>query len=222
MAKPARHADSSAPGCHALLLRVLELHGYPQVPPARIVSLNHEDSLDGKMEPLDKTHAVYCGSFDPLTLGHLDIVTRGAKLFGSLTIGVGINPDKRAFFEPERRVELISNVVADFDNVNVKSFDGLTVDFVRSLNAGVLLRGVRSLSDTESEFTMSMANSVLAPDVETVFLVAKEGLSHISSTLIKQVASMSRDDTARKLEAFLPASIIKPVLTQVAAIRAAG
>ena len=140
------------------LCRTAPSCNYPQLRAARIVSLNAEESLDVKMNALDRTHAVYCGSFDPLTLGHLDIIRRGAGLFATLTVAVGINPDKKPLFEPERRVSLITRAVGEFDNVQVRSFGGLAVDFAMSLNAGVLLRGVRSLSDTESEFTMSLAN----------------------------------------------------------------
>ncbi len=168
------------------------------------------------MGNLKRSHAVYCGSFDPLTLGHLDIIRRGASLFEQLTVGIGINPDKQPLFTPPERVALTREVTQEFDNVRVESFEGLAVDFVTAQEAGVMLRGVRSLSDTEAEFTMSLANSVLAPDLESVFLMANEKFSHISSTLIKQIARMSRGNTADKLQAFVPAAIIKPLLERVA------
>lgn len=167
------------------------------------------------MSTLIRSHAVYCGSFDPLTLGHLDIIERGARLFEKLTVGVGINPDKQPLFGPERRVELTELAVADFANVQVCSFRGLTVEFATSVSAGVLLRGVRSLSDTETEFTMSLANTVLNPELESVFLMAREKYSHISSTLIKQIAFMSSDGAADKLAAFVPEPLIEPLLEQV-------
>ncbi len=167
------------------------------------------------MSTLVRSHAVYCGSFDPLTLGHLDIIRRGARLFERLTVGVGTNPDKKPLFGPEYRVELTRSTVAGLPNVDVRSFHGLTVDFARSVEAGVLLRGVRSLSDTETEFTMSLANSVLDPDLESVFLMASEKYSHISSTLIKQIAFMSGDAAGDKLAAFLPEDVIAPLLQQV-------
>ena len=162
-----------------------------------------------------RSHAVYCGSFDPLTLGHLDIIQRGAGLFERLTVGIGINPDKQPLFEPERRVELTRLAVADQSNVEVQSFQGLTVDFATAVGAGVLLRGVRSLSDTETEFTMSLANTVLNPELESVFLMAREEYSHISSTLIKQIAFMSADGAAGKLASFVPEPIIEPLLERV-------
>ncbi len=164
---------------------------------------------------MNRSHAVYCGSFDPLTLGHVDIIRRGAALFDRLTVGIGINPDKRPMFSPAERVALTGRVLAGFSNVDVASFEGLAVDFVNGLDAGVLLRGVRSLSDTEAEFTMSLANSVLAPHLETVFLMAGERFAHISSTLIKQIVQMSQADTGAKLTAFVPQEIIEPLLERV-------
>lgn len=167
------------------------------------------------MTTLIPSHAVYCGSFDPLTLGHLDIIRRGARLFRNLTVGIGINPDKRPLFEPQRRVEMTELAVADLSNVSVRSFQGLAVDFASSVGAGILLRGVRSLSDTETEFTMSLANSVLDPNLESVFLMAREKYSHISSTLIKQIAFMSADGAADKLISFVPEVLIEPLMEQV-------
>lgn len=164
------------------------------------------------MPTLNARHAVYAGSFDPLTLGHRDIIRRGATLYERLTVAVGINPEKRPLFSPEERVDLIRQVVAPMGNVDVAMFEGLTVRFVRDRGAAVMLRGVRTLTDIESEFTMSLANRVLAPEIETVFLTASERYTHISSTLIKQVALMGRDETAALLADFVPPEII-PVLT---------
>lgn len=174
------------------------------------------------MASFDRSHAVYCGSFDPLTLGHVDIIRRGADLFGRLTVGVGINPDKQPLFSPEERVELLRGTLSDLENVDVQSFEGLAVDFVRSLGAGVMLRGIRSLSDTETEFTMSLANSTLAPQLESVFLMSSEKYTHVSSTLIKQIAQMSDSGTAAKLKAFVPESVIGPLVDRVASLRSAG
>ena len=164
------------------------------------------------MGNLNRSHAVYCGSFDPLTLGHLDIIRRGANLFETLTVGIGINPDKQPLFTPEERVSLTREATSELSNVEVAAFQGLAVDFVKSRNAAVMLRGVRSLSDTEAEFTMSLANSVLAPELESVFLMAHEKFSHISSTLIKQIARMSSGDTAEKLKDFVPQEMIEPLV----------
>lgn len=106
----------------------------------------------------DPHHAVYAGSFDPVTLGHLDIVRRGANVFDRLTVGIGINPDKRPLFSPDERQSLMQRVFDGLDNVEVRCFEGLTVDFVRDCGAGVMLRGIRTLTDIESEFTMALAN----------------------------------------------------------------
>lgn len=160
-------------------------------------------------------HAVYVGSFDPPTLGHLDIIRRGARLFDKLTVGIGINPDKKPLFDPQERLELVSKIAADLPNVEVLCFEGLTVNFATSLGASVLLRGVRTVSDIEMEFTMALTNHVLASTIETVFLMASEKYSHISSTLIKQIASLGRDQAEKNLKDFVPKAVIKPLMTKV-------
>lgn len=166
------------------------------------------------MPSLNPRHAVYVGSFDPPTLGHHDIIRRGAGIFERLTVGVGINPDKRPLFSPEERVTLLRQVCAPFPNVEVTSFEGLAVRFIRERGAAVMLRGVRTLTDIEAEFTMSLANRVLAPDIETVFLTPGEKYTHISSTLIKQVAQMGKDDAAVLLADFVPPEIIAPLMAK--------
>ena len=164
--------------------------------------------------PLNPRHAVYVGSFDPLTLGHNDIIRRGAGIFERLTVGVGINPDKRPLFSSEERVNLIRQVVAPLKNVEVTSFEGLAVRFVRNCGAAVMLRGVRTLTDIESEFTMSLANRVLASDIETVFLTAGEKYTHISSSLIKQVAQFGREEATSLLRDFVPDEVIAPLVAK--------
>ena len=163
-------------------------------------------------EQLSPKHAVYVGSFDPLTLGHVDIIQRGAKVFEKLTVGIGINPDKKPLFSPEERIELTRQVLAPLKNVQVACFEGLAVNFVKECGAEVMLRGVRTLTDIESEFTMSLANRALAPEIETVFLMSGEKYTHISSTLIKQIAQMGRNDTKAQLLAFVPEEIVDPLL----------
>lgn len=157
---------------------------------------------------LSPRHAVYVGSFDPLTLGHEDIIRRGARLFDKLTVGIGINPDKKPLFSPDERVELCREVLSDLPNVSVDCFEGLAVDFVKLCRAQIMLRGVRTLTDIESEFTMSLANRTLAPEIETVFLMSSDKYTHISSTLIKQIAQMGREGSARQLRDFVPSAII--------------
>lgn len=161
---------------------------------------------------LDPCHAVYVGSFDPLTLGHEDIIRRGAKLFDRLTIGVGVNPDKKTLFTSQERMDLIRQVIPSLENVEVLTFEGLAVDFVRSCGSGVMLRGVRTLTDIESEFTMSLANRALAPDIESVFLMSSERYTHISSTLIKQIAQLGQETAAGHLTEFVPEPVIEPLM----------
>ena len=158
-------------------------------------------------EPLQNAEtAVYTGSFDPITLGHLDVVQRAARIFRSVIVGVGINPDKNPLFTLDERVDLVRASVAHLPGVRVEHFDGLAVSFVRRHAARVLLRGMRSLTDIEAEFTMSLANRKLAPDVETVFLMADAQYSHISSSLLKQITPLADDDA---LSQFVP----RPVVT---------
>lgn len=165
-------------------------------------------------QTLDNRHAVCVGSFDPVTLGHADIIARGAKVFDRLTVGIGVNPDKQPLFSSEERIELMRQVLAPLKNVTVVSFDGLAVNFVRECKAAVLLRGVRSLMDIDSELTMSLTNRSLAPEIETVFLMANENYSHISSTLIKQIARFGREDAAERLRAFVPEPVVGSLIAK--------
>jgi pantetheine-phosphate adenylyltransferase len=147
--------------------------------------------------------AVYTGMFDPIHFGHVDIIRRGSRLFDRLVVGVGINPDKMSFFSLEERVQLVKHVAASLSNVEVLPFTDLAVRFVREVGARVMLRGLRTLSDMEYEFTMSLTNLALDPEIETAFLMAKEEYSHISSTLIRQIAAFEGP-----LHKFVPSEII--------------
>ncbi len=162
-------------------------------------------------QQLSPHHAVYVGSFDPLTLGHEDIIRRGSRIFDRLTVGIGINPEKQPLFSPEERLELIRSVLKPMPNVDVQCFEGLAVSFVRSCGAAIMLRGVRTLTDIDAEFTMSLTNRTLAPDIESVFLMSSERYTHISSTLIKQIAQMGQDDGWRQLKEFVPSAVIDPL-----------
>jgi pantetheine-phosphate adenylyltransferase len=143
--------------------------------------------------------AVYTGTFDPVHWGHLDIIERGSRLFERLIVGVGINPDKQTLFTTDERVRLIREVTRGWSNVEVLAFQGLAVTFVRQCGARVVLRGLRTLSDMEYEFTMSLMNRNLDSEIETVFLMAKEEFSHVSSSLLRQIATLGGD-----LSKFLP------------------
>ena len=153
----------------------------------------------------DRT-AVYTGSFDPITLGHLDVIERAARIFDGIVVGVGINPDKQPLFSLEERVALVQASVARLPNVRVELFSGLSVAFVRAQHATVLLRGVRSLTDIEAEFTMTLANRRLDPGVETVFLMADAAYSHISSSLLKQITPLADDEALLR---FVPPQVVK-------------
>ena len=155
---------------------------------------------------LDPRVAVYTGTFDPVHFGHSDIIHRSSHLFDRLIVGVGVNPDKDTLFTLDERVTLIRAVAADCPNVEVRSFPGLAVRAVREAGARVMVRGLRTLSDMEYEFTMSLMNLNLDPDIETVFLMAKEEYSHVSSSLLRQIATLGGD-----LSKFLP-PVVKDAL----------
>ena len=163
---------------------------------------------------LDRRHAVYVGRFDPLTLGHVDIIRRGAVLFDRLTVGIGINPDKVPLFSSEERLELTRRVFADVDNVDVQCFRGLAVSFVKACGGAVMLRGIRTLTDIEAEFTMSLANRVLEPGLETAVLMSSDKFTHISSSLIKQIAQLGGDGSGKQLKGFVPPEVIQPLLAK--------
>jgi pantetheine-phosphate adenylyltransferase len=160
--------------------------------------------------------AVYTGSFDPITLGHLDVIGRASQIFEALVVGVGINPEKQPIFSLEERVRLVRESVAGLPNVRVELFSGLSVDFVRQQGAAVLLRGVRSLTDIDAEFTMTLANRKLDPQIETVFLMADAEYSHISSSLLKQITPLADDAALLK---FVPPPVVAPLRRQLGSAR---
>ena len=157
--------------------------------------------------------AVYTGSFDPITLGHLDVIERASRIFNHIVVGVGINPDKQPLFDQEERVKLVETAVAYLDNVTVRRFHGLSVTFVREQKAQIVLRGVRSLTDIEAEFTMTLANRMLDPGIETVFLMADAQYSHISSSLLKQITPLANDIALGK---FVPPAVVKALRAKLA------
>jgi pantetheine-phosphate adenylyltransferase len=136
--------------------------------------------------------AIFPGSFDPITNGHLDVVRRSMKLFDELIIAVGRSPVKNQLFTPEERVEMIAELIVDMPSVSVESFEGLTVEYAAKKKADVILRGLRSLTDVHYEFQLAMTNRAVA-GIETVFIMTGEQYGFTSSTLIRQVASLGGD-----------------------------
>ena len=140
--------------------------------------------------------AIYPGSFDPITYGHIDLIKRAAEVFDEVIIAVAQNTQKNTLFTIKERVEMVSESISSIDRVCVESFKGLVIDFARSKNANVLIRGVRMVSDFEYELQMALTNRRLDERVETVFLMPSEGYSFLSSALIKQVVSLGADVTS--------------------------
>lgn len=136
------------------------------------------------------TIAVYPGTFDPLTYGHMDIIERAAALFDKLIVGIYENPDKQPLFPLEQRVRLVEEAVTGLPNVHVKAFKGLTVDFIHQVGGKVMIRGLRAGSDFEREFEMALMNKKLAPDIELLCLMTSSQYQFLSSSLIKEVAKL--------------------------------
>jgi len=141
----------------------------------------------------NKNIALYPGTFDPITNGHIDLIKRATKLFDSVVVAIAASSKKNPKFSLEERVELAEKVLTDCPNVTVKSFDILLIDFARQQDATVLIRGLRAVSDFEYEFQLASMNRNLAPDLESVFLMPADEYSFISSSLVKEVAALGGD-----------------------------
>ncbi len=150
---------------------------------------------------------VYPGSFDPVTLGHEDIIRRAATLFDHLYVAVMHNPKKQGCFTLEERMLLLRKMTVDLPNVTVDCWDGLMVDYARSKHAVAVVRGLRAVSDFESEMTMSQVNSHLLPEVETIFLMTRPEHSYISSSAVREAAKFGAD-----IRAFVPACIADDII----------
>ena len=137
-----------------------------------------------------KRKAVYPGSFDPITNGHVDLIKRASRLFDLVYVAVAHNYDKRPLFSVEERVDMVKDAVVSIDNVVVEDFDGLAVDYARSKGVKIILRGLRMISDFEYEFQMALTNRKLAGDIETIFLMPNESYSYLSSKLIKEAGAL--------------------------------
>jgi pantetheine-phosphate adenylyltransferase len=139
------------------------------------------------------TIALYPGSFDPITFGHLDVMERAAKLFDKLIIAVAHNEEKRPLFTAVERTAMIRESIASHNNVEIVSFDGLLVDFAKKSGATAVVRGLRAVTDFEYEFQMALMNKILSPELETVFLASREAYTYLSSRVIKEVAKLGGD-----------------------------
>ncbi len=166
------------------------------------------------MTELDPRIAVYPGSFDPITLGHLNVMERASRLFDRLIVGIGVNIHKFPMFDAKEREELIRQSTPHLTNIEIRTFRGLAVNFVRECGAKIMIRGVRPITDIAAEITMMMANRRLAPDVETLFMIADGELAHVSSSLIKEIAPIASDE---ELSRFLPPPVVTALRAKLAA-----
>ena len=148
--------------------------------------------------------AIYPGSFDHVTYGHIDLIKRAQDIFSEVTVAVAHNPYKKPLFSAKERVEMLKKVTADMPGITVVDFDGLIVNYARKIRAKVLIRGLRMISDFEYEFQMALTNRKLASDIETVFLMPQESYCYLSSKLLKEAASLGAD-----LSSFVPDFIEK-------------
>ncbi|HAT02568.1 MAG TPA: pantetheine-phosphate adenylyltransferase [Oribacterium sp.] len=136
---------------------------------------------------------IYPGSFDPVTYGHLDIIERSSKIVDHLIVGVLINKAKTSLFSMEERVKMIQDLTKDYGNVEVRAFDGLTVNLARECGANVIVRGLRAVTDFEYELQLAQTNKVIAPDIDTIFLTTNLKYSYLSSSMVKEIASYGGD-----------------------------
>ena len=150
--------------------------------------------------------AIYAGSFDPVTFGHLDIIRRSSSIVDELIVGVLVNRAKSPLFSVEERVNMLREVTKDLQNVKIESFSGLLVDFAKKLNANVLVRGLRAVTDFEYELQMAQTNHVICPQVDTMFLTTNLEYAYLSSTIVKEVASYGGD-----ISAFVPENVMNYV-----------
>ena len=152
-----------------------------------------------------KLKALFPGSFDPFTAGHLNILTRALGMFDEVTVAIGINQDKRGFFSNEQKIEIIKQAVKGLENVDVIEYDGLTVDICRQLGVRHIVRGVRNMLDFENERAIADANRRIAPDIETIIIPTARAFAHISSSAVRDILR-HRGDTSL----FLPEGVILP------------
>lgn len=155
---------------------------------------------------MDNRLCIYPGSFDPVTLGHLDIIERVSRLFPSVRVAVLDNPEKHPAFSVADRIAMLGKACAHLQNIQIDSFSGLLVDYMRKTGAGIVIRGLRAVTDFESEFQMAQVNRQMAKSVETMFLMTSPDYAYISSNVVKQVAAFGGD-----VSMFVPASILPDI-----------
>src|SRR5580698_4706070 len=154
--------------------------------------------------------ALYPGTFDPPTNGHVDLIQRGAKIFDQLTVAILVNPVKNPLFTVEERVEMLREVTGSIGNVSIATFDGLMVEFARKQEATAVLRGIRAISDYEYEFQMALMNRRLAPEIETVFLQPAGRYSFVSSRMVKEVVAFGGD-----VSGLVPTNVLKKLRARI-------
>lgn len=154
------------------------------------------------------------GSFDPVTLGHIDIIKRASKMFDNVIVGVLVNSSKTPVFSIDERIELLKEVTQELDNVEVVSFDGLLAEYCRSRNVDAIVKGLRAVSDFEYEFQMAITNKKLNPSLETIFLTADSDSMYLSSSMVREVASMGGD-----ISNFVPACVHDKIVERMNSIR---
>ncbi len=161
-------------------------------------------------DDVNTVKAIYPGSFDPLTNGHLDLIARGAKIFDHLVVAILKNSEKSPLFDVPERLEMLTEATREIENVSVSTFDGLLIDFVRAEQAQAIVRGIRAISDYEYELQMALMNRRLAPELETVFMMPAEKYSYLSSRLVKEVFRLGGS-----VDGLVPAIVIDRLRTRV-------
>ena len=154
--------------------------------------------------------AIYPGSFDPITFGHIDIIKRSAALFDEVVVAILSNSAKNALFSIEERVSMIEGLLKDYDNVKVDSFDGLLIDYAKKVDAGIIIRGLRAVTDFEYELQIAQTNRVLHQELDTVFLTTSLNYSYLSSTIVREIASYDGD-----ISNFVPEEIIPLIRNKI-------
>lgn len=152
--------------------------------------------------------AVFPGSFDPITRGHLDIILRARSLFDKVVVAIGVNTQKKYLFSLEKRTEWLNNVFADYDDIEVGNFEGLTVNYCKQIKATHLLRGLRNSSDFDYEKTISQLNHIIGDGIDTIFLISQPEYSHVSSTIVREIIRGNGDVTS-----FVPEAIAKEIIS---------